>query len=283
MKRLEFHPMLKDVPMMPLHERDALGADIEKHGQEFPIRTWQGKIIDGRNRYLAMIARGLEPKVLPLDRTNAKAFVASVNYFRKHWTTQERSHFAAIMSLESEAGNPDTKGATPLNGSNELITSVEPVITQTEAAKQMGVSVASVKRARRRIKGKTNSKQSQVGAGVGEPVDDYGCVVPTSARPYWNRKPEARNVLNQISAARGQVKKLVPDDPMWANVNLNGVIADLNSAYNRFAAAIPAYVCPYCSGVKVDGCKCCKGKGVVSKFVWSTIPKAITEAGKYPF
>jgi hypothetical protein len=114
------------------------------------------------------------------------------------------------------------------------------------------------------------SKQKDADENV---CDDLGYPVPKTALAYWNRKQEAKNVLAQISAARGQVKKLLPDDPMWSAVNLNGVIADLNSAFNRFAAAIPAFVCPYCDGENVDGCKCCKGKGVVSKFTWSVIPE----------
>jgi hypothetical protein len=115
----------------------------------------------------------------------------------------------------------------------------------------MGVSVPSVVRAKAKIKGKKKAappKQSE----NGEPVDDMGYPVPKTALPYWNRKAEARNVLNQIGAARGQVRKLLPDDPMWSAVNLNGVFADLSAAYNRFTAAVPSYVCPYCKGNNTD-------------------------------
>lgn len=122
---------------------------------------------------------------------------------RKHWTTGERAHFAALMSMESEAHRP-AKG--------EESRSNDPVITQSEAAKAMGVSVPSVVRAKAKIKGKKKAappKQSE----NGEPVDDMGYPVPKTALPYWNRKAEARNVLNQIGAARGQVRKLLPDDP----------------------------------------------------------------------
>ena len=267
--------------MMPFHERDALAEDIQKNGQALPIVTWQGKIIDGRNRYLACLSRNIEPKIVEFGKSNAGAHITSLNYFRKHWTVTERSHFAALMSLESERGNPETQVATPLNGPNDPLPSISPVITQTEAAKQMGVSVRSVRRAKSKIKGKSTPAPKQ--ADNGQAVDDNETPIPANAMAYWNRKPEARNVLNQISAARGQVKKLMPDDPMWANINLNGVLADLNSAYNRFAAAIPAYVCPYCKGEKPDGCKCCKGKGVISKFVWSTIPQEIQKKGQHPF
>jgi hypothetical protein len=59
---------------------------------------------------------------------------------------------------------------------------------------------------------RAREKQSPNGAVL----DDGGFEVPPAARLYWDRKPEARNVLNQISVARGQVKKMLPDDPMWS-------------------------------------------------------------------
>jgi len=71
------------------------------------------------------------------------------------------------------------------------------------------------------------------------------------------------------------VRQLTPDDPMWCEVNLNGVLADLSNAINRFAAAVPAYVCVYCQGRNPDGCRARKGRGVVSKYMWSMIPEEL--------
>jgi hypothetical protein len=145
------------------------------------------------------------------------------------------------MSIDSEARRPSKEDKSSSN---------EPVITQAEAAKAMGVSLASVKREKAKIEGKKKSAPPK--SDKGELVDDMGYPVPKAALPYWNRKPEARNVLNQIGAARGQVRKLLPDDPMWSAVNLNGVLSDLSGAYNRFTAAVPSYVCPYCKGNNTD-------------------------------
>jgi hypothetical protein len=104
---------------------------------------------------------------------------------------------------------------------------------------------------------------------LGVDTDADGKIVPSTALPYWRRKSEANNVLNQIKAAKGQVKKLMPDDPMYCEVNLNGVMSDLNSAINRFTAAIPAHVCPYCKG-SATNCKPCHGRGVVSEYFYKT-------------
>jgi hypothetical protein len=275
MKKLEFHESLKDIPLMPLHERDALADDIAKHKQLFPIILLGGKIIDGRNRYLACLSRNIEPKTIELNPVDTGSFIASANYFRKHWTTQERSHFAAMMSLSSEIGNPETSVET--NAPNGAIRGVEPQITQEKAAEVMGVSRRSVQRAKSKIKGtdkKTASKVSKQ-QGVDKDVRDAnGVPLPEAALPYWNRKTEVTEIINQIHAAKRKVEGIPKDDPLYANVGLSGVVSDLKSAVNRLTAAIPAYVCPYCKGVKPDKCKPCKGKGVVSKYFWDTaVPK----------
>jgi hypothetical protein len=50
---IKFHPVAAIFPMMEKIEFEILKADIQKHGQLEPIWTHDGKIIDGRNRYLA--------------------------------------------------------------------------------------------------------------------------------------------------------------------------------------------------------------------------------------
>ncbi len=262
MKKLEFHPLLKDVPLMPLHERDALATNIEKKGQLFPIVILNGMIIDGRNRYLACLSRNLEPKTIELSSSDPRGYVESVNYFRKHWTAQERSHFAALMSIESTEGRP---GKT---SSNELV-------TQTKAAEIMGVSVSSVKREKAKITGRKSNDKDRAGSvvGVGE-TDILGNKITAGAAPYWRRKSEVKEIINQIHAIQRKIETIPKDDPMYANVGLSGVTGDLKSAVNRLMAAVPAYLCPYCKGIKPDECKACHSRGVVSKYFWDTaVPK----------
>ncbi len=268
MKKLEFHPLLKDVPMMPLQERDALASDIKENGQRIPIVLFNGKIIDGRNRYLACLARNIEPTVVAIDLKDPKQYVASLNYFRKHWTTAERAHFAALMSLDSERGSPES------NAPNGAIPSVDKPITQEIAAKQMGVSRRSVQRSKAKIRGKSNEQKTAKDSrqdSEGEPTDDSGRVLPDgSARQYWSRREEAQGIMSAMRSTVKSVKAIDSSDPMYCEVNLNGVLSDLRNATNRFASAIPAHVCPYCKGMKPDNCKACKGRGVVSEYFWKT-------------
>jgi hypothetical protein len=265
MKKLKFHPFLNQVPMMPLHERDALGADIEKHGQLIPIVTYHGEIIDGRNRYLACLSRNIEPTIIEMTKMDAKDVVNSMNYLRKHWTTKERAHFAALMSLDSEIGRPEKSEE---NGSND------PIISQTEAAKQMGVSVKSVKRAKAKIKGK---KQRPKKDESGKPVDKIGYPVTQEALPNWERRQEVLDILHHISTARSALRNTPRDDKFYWYVKLGSIERELDSTYNQLAGVLPDYVCAHCHGVNVDKCEVCHGTGVLSETLWRRLYKGLRE------
>jgi hypothetical protein len=206
-----------------------------------------------------------------------------VNAARRQLTASQKAIAVAKSTLMFEPGRPEKssaggqltdKLAEKAGVGRSTVYDAKKVLREgtPEEKKALETSKSKAKTLAKKIRAR--EKQSK----NGESVDDMGYPVPQAALPYWNRKPEARNVLNQIVPARGQVRKLLPDDPMWSAVNLNGVLGDLSAAYNRFAAAIPVYVCPYCEGKKVDGCLCCKGKGVISKYVWSMVPEELRNA-----
>jgi len=53
---MEFHPAANIFPLLEGDEFEAFKADVKRHGQRETIWTFEGKILDGRNRHRACCA-----------------------------------------------------------------------------------------------------------------------------------------------------------------------------------------------------------------------------------
>jgi ParB-like nuclease domain len=101
MKQLEIHPLAELFPEMGEMELRELAQDIKERGQLEPIVTYENKILDGRNRYLACKLAGVEPQSvdfsvveLHTDHT-PEEYVFSMNMARRNLTPSQRATIAA--------------------------------------------------------------------------------------------------------------------------------------------------------------------------------------------
>jgi hypothetical protein len=108
----KFHPLADIFPLMEGQEFDALVADIKANGLLEPIVLYQDQIIDGRNRYRACIAAGIDclsvkftdidgsDDISPLD------YVISYNLKRRHLTAdQKRDLIAKLLKAKPETSD----------------------------------------------------------------------------------------------------------------------------------------------------------------------------------
>ena len=112
-----FHEVCTVFPAMTETEFAALEEDIQAHGLKEPITRYQGKIIDGRSRFLACQNAAVEPRFEDWDEKGSLVeFVVSKNLKRRHLTVDQRAAFAAeelLPRYEAEAKERERLGGKP--------------------------------------------------------------------------------------------------------------------------------------------------------------------------
>lgn len=81
---MEFHEAACIFPMMTDEQLDSLAKDIQTNGLIVPISVMNGKIIDGRNRWMACLKISKTPKTIVVSPTDPIAYVLSMNRERRH-------------------------------------------------------------------------------------------------------------------------------------------------------------------------------------------------------
>lgn len=132
-----FHPLALLFPTMGADELAELTADIKAHGLREPIVVMpepDGRILDGRHRYLACERAGVAPHFRTFDGADAAAYVISANLRRRHLKESQRAMIAARLANLDE-GRPPT-------------TAQDYAVSQGQAAAMLGVSRRSVQSAK---------------------------------------------------------------------------------------------------------------------------------------
>jgi N6-adenosine-specific RNA methylase IME4 len=135
---LEFHPLANAYPLLEGESRSEFEADIVASGVKIPIVLYEGKILDGRNRYRAAIKAGLTIPVVDYMWMNPEAVVRSLNDMRREGglPVGPRALIAAQMA-NAPNGRPEEKHGRGAG-----------FMTTEQAAFAAGISERSVRQAK---------------------------------------------------------------------------------------------------------------------------------------
>jgi hypothetical protein len=131
----ESHPIAEIFPMLGDKELKALAEDIKAKDLTEPIMLFEGKVLDGRNRYRACELAEIELKpdqFTQYEGNDALGFVVSKNLHRRHLSTSRRAMIAAEIAKMPQGFRSDQPSAN-----------LQKVISIPEAAEMMNVSPRS--------------------------------------------------------------------------------------------------------------------------------------------
>jgi hypothetical protein len=132
----EFHPLADIFPMLEDDDLRALAEDIRAHGLREPITLYEGKVLDGRNRYRACELAEVElrpDQFTQYEGDDALGFVVSKNLHRRHLNESQRAAIAADIANMPQGFRSDQPSAN-----------LQKVISVPEAAELLNVSTRSV-------------------------------------------------------------------------------------------------------------------------------------------
>jgi hypothetical protein len=137
---LDFHPVANLFPIMTEAELIELAADILANGLKVPIVLYCGRILDGRNRYIACLKIGYEPTFVEYDGNDPIHFSLSLNLQRRHLDAGQRAAIAVDLA-NLRVGQFHGNQYSPAQNC------VDHPVSQKKAADSMAVSLRTVSQA----------------------------------------------------------------------------------------------------------------------------------------
>jgi ParB-like chromosome segregation protein Spo0J len=105
---MEFHDAAN---IFPIDDENitTLADDIRANGQQVEIELLDGKVLDGRRRWLACQMAGKKPRTKTVEVADPVAYVLSLNLHRRHLSTSQASACAARAASLRETIEADAK------------------------------------------------------------------------------------------------------------------------------------------------------------------------------
>jgi ParB-like chromosome segregation protein Spo0J len=166
MPKLEPHPFSALFPQISNEDFDKLAGDIKLHGLHHPIVCYQGKILDGNNRYRACEDAKIAPRFTDFDGNDAAArnYVISANIHRRHLDRETRTKIVAEL-LRADPTKSDRQIATTAKVDNKTVASIRGQMEATEEIPELKTTTGADGKSRKR-KGKPKGSSGSKGKAI---------------------------------------------------------------------------------------------------------------------
>jgi ParB-like chromosome segregation protein Spo0J len=180
----KFHPYAEIFPLLEGEEFAQLVADIKANGQHEPVVIYQDQILDGRNRYRACIAAGVDCCSIPYTGSDPVGYVVSKNILRRHLRPEKRNE-AIVELLKLNPHKSDRQIAKEIGVDHKTI----------GAVRRKAEDVGSIPHAEIRTDSKGRKQPAKKAAYVEEePTSDIGSPsVRYSEAPTTSVPPKSRH------------------------------------------------------------------------------------------
>lgn len=215
MKTYEFHPLANIFPLIDGKPYSDLMADVLKHGVREPVWLYEGKILDGRNRYRAATAMKVKCDFRQYEGKDAVSFVISLNLHRRHLNEAQRAMVAAKLANlgvgQHKSANPQICGSQVsqaeaselLNVStrstqfaNQVLQKATPELAQAVERGEIAVTAAAA------VATLPKSEQAAVIAQGAQEVRQVAKVMRESSRPQKRLSKTAKGKLEELDKAK---------------------------------------------------------------------------------
>jgi ParB-like chromosome segregation protein Spo0J len=151
------HHQIADVwPMMDEDKLRELADDIRKNGQLVPVWLYEGKILDGRNRWAACKIAGIEPKTKEYTGGEPTAFAVAMNDRRRHMNKGALAAVAAelepFFAADAKKRQAEQAKRNQPQSAPQKVAKLPPIEkskSRQEAAKSVGVGERYVQDAKK--------------------------------------------------------------------------------------------------------------------------------------
>lgn len=199
---LPFHPLADLFPLIEGAEFDELVSSIKENGQRETIVTLDDQILDGRNRYRACLAAGVEPRIEAFKGSDPIKYVMDVNIHRRHLNESQRALIAAKLANLKDGVRADYANragveiSTPADRVERKSPEAEAAISAAKAAEMLNVDRHTVFAAKKVLAEGTEEEIKAVEQGT--------AAVSTIAKDIRaNKSPEERASARKKKTGNG--------------------------------------------------------------------------------